>query len=219
MPAPQQMAQAPAQEFCSRSSAAPGAAQTSCSAGHAAPAGTSLSIRITEELSSKSAQANDVFHGTVASDVRVDGLTVIPSGASVVGRVVDAKDATHFSGSSLLSLELTQITAHGQKISLMTEAYSQQGAARGKNTAIKAGGGAVLGTVIGAIAGGGKGAVIGGLAGAGAGTGVNAATRGQQVEIASESIITFNLQSPITLNVTTSPSADDTPSDPSLQVR
>ena len=78
----------------------------------------------------------------------------------------------------------------------------------------------MLGTLIGAIAGGGKGAAIGGLAGAAAGTGVNAATRGQQVSIPSETLINFHLQSPVTLTVTIPPpGADYNEPDPQLQSR
>lgn len=183
------------------------------------PAGTVLPIRITEALDSKTTQSNDVFHGSLAGDVGVQGVIAIPSGAPVIGRVVDAKDAAHFAGSALLSLELTQVSAHGQKLSLVTEAYSQQGAGRGKNTAVKAGGGAVLGAIIGGIAGGGKGAAIGTLAGGAAGTGVNAATRGQQVTIPSETLINFTLQSPVTLTVTTPPAGEEAPGDPQLQTR
>jgi hypothetical protein len=183
------------------------------------PVGTILPIRLTEELSSKTTQPNDVFHGALASDIGIQGVIAIPSGSAVIGRVVDAKDAAHFAGSALLSLELTQVTARAQRVSLVTEAYSQQGAGRGKNTAVKAGGGAVLGTIIGGLAGGGKGAAIGGLAGAAAGTGVNAATRGQQVTIPSESLINFRLQSPVTLAVTIPPSGDEGSGGPQLQSR
>ena len=169
------------------------------------PAGTQLPVRLTEDLSSKTTQTNDVFHGTLASDIGVQGVIAIPSGSSVIGRVVQAKDAAHFAGSALLSLELTEVATRGQKLTVTTDAYSQEGKGRGKNTAVKAGGGAALGAIIGGIAGGGKGAAIGGLAGAAAGTGVNAVTKGEQVEIPSESLINFQLQAPVTMTVTIPP--------------
>lgn len=185
------------------------------------PAGTVVPIRITEELNSKTAQSNDVFHGSLAADLGTQGVIAIPRGAPVEGRIVEARDAAHFKGSSLLSLELTHLDAHGQRITLMTDTFSKQGAGRGKNTAEKTGGGAAFGAIVGALAGGGKGAAIGSLAGAAAGTGVNTATRGQQVDIPSETLINFQLQSPITLTVTTPTpgSENDTPSDPQLQTR
>ncbi|KAA6457296.1 BON domain-containing protein [Acidobacteria bacterium AB60] len=185
------------------------------------PAGTTIPIRITETIDSKTAQANDVFHGSLAGDLGTQGVIAIPHGAEVVGRIVDAREAAHFKGAALLSLELTQLVTRGQKLTLVTDAYTKEAAGRGKNTAEKAGGGAVLGAIIGGLAGGGKGAAIGGLAGAGAGTGINAATHGQQVVIPTETLINFQLQSPITLTVTLGPNggqADDQ-QDPQLQQR
>ncbi len=184
------------------------------------PAGTVVPVRMTEELNSKTAQTNDVFHGSLAADLGIQGVIAVPRGAPVVGRIVEARDAAHFKGSSLLTLELTRLDARGQRITLVTDAYSKEGEARGKNTVEKSAGGAALGAIIGALAGGGKGAAIGGLAGGAAGTGVNAATRGQQVDIPSETLINFSLQSPVTLTVTIPPGAQgDAPSDPQLQTR
>lgn len=186
------------------------------------PAGTIVPVRITETLDSKTAQSNDVFHGSLAGDLGTQGVIAIPHGAPVMGRIVDAREAAHFKGNSLLSIELTELDARGKKITLVTDTYSKEGAGRGKNTAEKTGGGAALGAIIGALAGGGKGAAIGGLAGAGAGAGVNAATRGQQTVIPTETLINFRLQSPITITVTIPPAGNDNssePRDPQLQPR
>jgi outer membrane biosynthesis protein TonB len=166
------------------------------------PEGSIIPVRITEALSSKDAQPNQVFHGSLAGDLIADGMVAVPHGASVTGRVVDAKDAAHFSGSSLLSIELTQISTKNRQIPVVTEAYSKEGQGRGKNTAVKTGGGAALGAIIGALAGGGKGAAIGAAAGGATGAGVNAVTRGQQVQIQPETLINFKLQSPITVTTT-----------------
>ena len=166
------------------------------------PAGSIIPVRITDALSSKDAQPNQVFHGSLAGDLIADGMVAVPHGASITGRVIDAKDAAHFSGSSLLSIELTQINTKNRQIPVVTEAYSKEGQGRGKNTAVKTGGGAAIGAIIGALAGGGKGAAIGAAAGGATGAGVNAVTRGQQVQIQPETLINFKLQSPITVTTT-----------------
>jgi hypothetical protein len=170
------------------------------------PADTTLPIRLADALDTATTQTGQTIHGTLAADIIADDMVAIPRGTPVLGRVVDAKDATHFSGSSLLSIELTQIELKGQSIPVSTSAFSQQGKGRGKNTAVKTGGGAAIGAIIGALAGGGKGAAIGAASGGGLGAGVNAVTRGEQVKIPAETLINFKLQSPI--SVTTSRSAN-----------
>ncbi len=166
------------------------------------PAGTVIPIRMSDALDSATTQPNSVFHGSLAGDLVVDGMVAARQGASVVGRVVTAKDATHFSGASELSIELTRIDTVDQPMAVVTDAYTKQGNGRGKNTAAKTGGGAALGAIVGALAGGGRGAAIGAVAGGGVGAGVNGVTRGQQVQIPSETLVSFHLQSPI--SVTTS---------------
>jgi len=60
-----------------------------------------------------------------------------------------------------------------------------------------------IGAIIGAIAGGGKGAAIGAAAGGGLGGGVQAATKGQQIKLPSETVLNFTLQAPLTVVATT----------------
>ena len=165
-------------------------------------AGTVIPIRMTDTLDSATTQSNSVFHGSLAGDLIVDGMVVAKSGASVVGRVITAKDATHFSGSSELSIELTRIDTVDHPVDVVTDAFSKNGNGRGKNTAVKTGGGAAVGAILGGLLGGGKGAAIGAVTGGGVGAGVNGVTRGQQVQIPTETLVSFHLQSPI--SVTTS---------------
>jgi hypothetical protein len=180
------------------------------------PAGTAIPIRITQTLDSATTQTGDKFTGSVASDIVVDGLVVLPQGAPVTGHVDEAKDAAHFKGSSLLTISLTSISHRGERIECSTEQYSKEGAGRGKNTAEKTGGGAAVGAILGGILGGGKGAAIGATTGGGIGAGVNGVTRGQQVQIPSESVVRFKLADPIIVHVTTGGGPDDSAA-PGLQ--
>jgi len=163
------------------------------------PAGSDIPVRINQTLDSETTQSGTPFSGVVAREVVADGLVVIPVGASVKGTVVDAKDATHFKGSSILSIELTGLRRHGDSLSISTDPYTVEGKGRGANTAEKIGGGAAIGAVLGGIFGGGKGAAIGAGAGAGGGTILQGATRGQQVRIPSETLIRFHLSAPLTI--------------------
>lgn len=186
------------------------------------PAGTVLPVRMTDMLDSGTAQPDQMFHGALASDIGVRGVIALPRGTPVQGRIVDVKEAAHFKGNAMLTVQLTSVSPHGQRVNVETDTFEKDGAGRGKNTAKKAGGGALLGALIGGLAGGGKGAAIGAIAGGGAGAGVNAVTRGQQAVIKSEEVVNFQLSAPVTLTVPLNAPADQgngDVADPQLQPR
>lgn len=161
--------------------------------------GTMLSIRMIDSIDSDRNQIGDRFRATLDTPISVNDQTVLPAGADVEGRVAQLRSAGHFTGQSEIALELTSISVNGRRYNLQTDQYSRQGSSRGKNTAAKVGTGAAVGAIIGAIAGGGKGAAIGATVGAGAGGGVQAATKAQQIHITSEQLLTFKLESPLTV--------------------
>jgi hypothetical protein len=163
------------------------------------PSGTRLSIRLSQELNSETAQAGEVFRGSISSPIVIGDTTVIPTTADVEGRVVDVKSAGKFAGQSDLIIELTQLHMNGKTYSLTTDRWSKAGSSRGKSTATKVGGGAAVGAILGGIFGGGKGAAIGAAAGAGAGTGVSAVGKGQQIILKPETVLDFQLQTPVSV--------------------
>ncbi len=181
------------------------------------PAGSTLPVRITQTLDSATAQPGDTFSGAVATDIIADGMVLIPRGASVNGRVSEVHEAAHFKGSSFLTIELLGVNAHGDRVSVSTQPYSVEGKGRGKNTAVKTGVGAAAGAVLGGIFGGGKGAAIGAAAGGGTGAAINGVTRGEQVQIPSETVVRFVTSN--SLAVRTSTHAGGGQGDPSLQNR
>lgn len=166
------------------------------------PVGTAIPVRITQTLDSATTQTGDKFTGEIATDLIVDGMVVLPQGTPVTGHVDAVQDAAHYKGSSLLTISLSAIDRKGTHIEVSTESYTKQGEGRGKNTAEKVGAGAAVGAILGGILGGGKGAAIGTAAGAGVGAGANTVTRGQQVQIPSESVVRFRLLDPIIVRVT-----------------
>jgi BON domain len=182
------------------------------------PPDTTIPVRITETLDSATTQQGDLFTGTIATDIIIDGIVVIRQGTPVSGRVVAAQEAAHYKGNSLLTIELTSINRRGEKLTVTTDPYSVKGKGRGANTAEKVGGGAAVGAILGGIIGGGKGAAIGAAAGGGAGAGVNTVTRGEQVKITSETLIRFNLTNSLPLKVPTK-ETDSTTTSPDLQPR
>lgn len=168
------------------------------------PAGQPMLVRMIDSVDSSKNHVGDVFHASLETDLNVNGALVAKKGTDVYGRLAEAKEAGHISGSSELQLELTRIVIDGHDYPVVSSDYTLQGKGRGKNTAEKVGGGAALGAIIGAIAGGGKGAAIGAGVGAGAGGAVQVLTRGQQVKVPSETLLEFRLQQPATVSATQS---------------
>jgi hypothetical protein len=164
------------------------------------PAGTVLTIRTGQPLSSKTTQVGTSFTGSVATPISKEGKMVIPAGASVTGTVRDAKKAGRFKGGATLALALDSVTVKGHTYKIQTEFFSQETKGKGKRTAGVIVGGTGVGAAIGGIAGGGKGAAIGALTGAAAGT-VGAALTGgnKNIELPSESALSFRLVSPLTV--------------------
>ncbi len=175
------------------------------------PAGTQLSVRLNDPLDSESNKVGDSFHGSLSTPIVLNGETVIPSGADVVGRVANVQSAGRFAGSSLLTLELTSASVNGKVYNVQTNQWSRQGKGEGKNTATKVGVGTVAGAVLGGLIGGGKGAAIGAAGGAGAGTGVAAAKKGEQIKLAPEAVLNFQIINPLTVTPQSSSNPGRTP--------
>jgi hypothetical protein len=163
------------------------------------PAGQSLLVRMIDGVDSSKNHVGDVFHASLETDLVVNNTIVARKGADVYGRLAEAKEAGHLSGSSELQLELTRLVIDGKDYPIVSSDYSLKGKGRGSDTAKKVGGGAVAGAIIGAIAAGGKGAAIGAGVGSAAGAGVQVFTRGQQVKVPSETLLEFRLQQPATV--------------------
>jgi hypothetical protein len=142
------------------------------------PEGTAVTVRLIDPVDTEKHKEGDTFRASLDSAIVIEEKTVIPKNADVEAKLVSAKSAGHFTGSSAVVLTLTKITVGGKTYDVQTGEFTKQGASRGKRSAVVVGGGAAVGAVIGAIAGGGKGAAIGAAAGAGTGTGVQALTKG-----------------------------------------
>ena len=166
------------------------------------PAGQSLLIRMIDGVDSSKNQVGDVFHASLETDLYINNNLVARKGTDLYGRLAEAKEAGHFSGSAELQLELIRIVIDGHDYPLVSSDYTLKGQGRGSDTAKKVGGGAVFGAIIGAIAGGGRGAAIGAGAGSAAGAGVQVFTRGKQVKVPSETLLEFRLEQPATVSAT-----------------
>jgi hypothetical protein len=156
------------------------------------PTGALLRVRINRTLSSNRTQPGTTFDGVVVNDVVANGLVAIPRGATVLGKVIDAKSSGALTGRGEMSIQLTQVTLGGKTYPLASDVWAHNGADKTVETVNKTAGLGALGAIVGAVAGGGKGAAIGGGVGAAAGLGSSAASGNGQVFIPAESIVTFH---------------------------
>ena len=161
--------------------------------------GTRIKVRTESELSTKSAKTGDTFSATLAEPIMVDDKVIAPRGARVSGLVVESDPGGRVKGVATLSVRLTRLHVGNQAIEIKTGAFARQAKATKKKDAVKVGIGAGIGAAIGAIAGGGQGAAIGAASGGAAGTGVVLATHGDPAVIGAESVLTFRLTAPVTV--------------------
>jgi len=155
-----------------------------------------LTIRTTRVLSTKTMKTGDVFSAILEEPITSDGWVVAAAGARVDGRIVESDQGGRLKGKAALSIELTSLTtSDGDKVEIVTSPVSAEAAANRGKDAAKVGVGAGAGAAVGAIAGGGKGAAVGALIGGGAG----AAMRGEAAELPAESVVSFELRSPVTI--------------------
>ena len=165
------------------------------------PAGTRISVRTIDAIDSEKNHLGDRFEASLQEPVTVDGRVVVPKGASVYGRLEEAKTSGTFTGRSELRLALTEIVVNGQTVTLVSGDYELSGKSRGASTAKRTVGGAAVGTIIGALAGGGKGAAIGAGVGGAAGAGSEIITKGDQVKLPSETLLDFTLQESVSIPI------------------
>ncbi len=161
-------------------------------------AGTTIPVRTNDAIDARDARNGSVYSGVVDADV-FDGNNriAIPRGSDVELMVRDI-------GHHTLALDLDAVVVNGARYSVSSYDVTRtgdkkDGVGANRRTGKFLGGGALFGTLLGAVAGGGKGAAIGALAGGAAGAVGEMTTRGRRVRVPSESVLTFQLQQPLSL--------------------
>lgn len=188
-------------------SGGPGDSQDPSAANLSAPqtlilrAGTLVTVRLTDWLSSDQSRQGDEFDAVLEQPLVADGWVVARSGQSVIGLVTVAQKAGRIRGTSQLGVELNELTlVDGQQLPVQTQLLqSSAGPSRGRD-ALAVGSTTALGAAIGAVVHGGEGAGIGAAAGAAAGIVGILSTRGRPTFISPETLLTFRLEVPVTIS-------------------
>ena len=165
------------------------------------PAGTQLVIRTNENITATPSDVGRTYSAEAARAIEdQSGRILVPKNSPVELTVAKINNPTL--GQEEVSLAIRSINIQGHTYQLATGNVTQKGSdglGANKKTAEYVGGGAVLGTVIGAIAGGGKGAAIGAAVGGAGGAATQVLTKGKEVKVPAESVLTFQLENPVRL--------------------
>ena len=166
------------------------------------PSGTALDVRTTVDIDTATAALDQTFAAIVEHDIRGESNTVtVPAGSRAV-LVVREVSSGGAAGSPDIVLDVQSLTVGGRRYLVSTSNLKEDsgtGIGKNKRTAETVGGGATIGTIIGAIAGGAKGAAIGVLVGAAGGAGVQMINKGKDLRVPAETLLTFRLDKPVSL--------------------
>jgi hypothetical protein len=198
----------PPQNYPAQSNSQPNYAPPPIPAQLTMPAGTYITVRVNQMLSSAKNQPGDTFTASLVQPLVVGGVVVAEPGQTVGGRVITA-EKHHSDRPARLGVALTDLTlVDGQHLPLNTQFVSVQGGTtpRGQEVGTVAATTGV-GAAIGAIAGWGTGAAIGAGAGAAAGLIGVLVTHNHASVLYPEQVLTFKLETPMTISTANSAQA------------
>ena len=160
-------------------------------AGVVVPAGTEMSVRMIDSISGKTAAASQRYRASIDDPVVVGDRVLIPRGADCTVQVVEVE------GGKGLDLKLYDVTIAGKPHATSTDyaTVKAEGTSKTKKAVRRGVGLGAIGAGIGALAGGGSGAAIGAAVGGGVGAVSAAGAKGKQIDLPSESRLTFTLKS------------------------
>jgi hypothetical protein len=165
------------------------------------PAGTSLSVQLPAEISTKTAKVGQRLTGNLTSDIVIDGKVVAKAGAPVQGTITEVISGSNtIGGKPTLGLTFDSLTFEGgdRPISARITQVAKK-SDKGRDTA-KIAGGALAGGVIGHQIDSDQGKVIGAIVGAAAGTAAAKKT-GQEVVLPAGTVVGMTLDSPVTVTM------------------
>lgn len=163
------------------------------------PSGTEIKVRADQAIQAKTEDVGKTYPGSIAEEVRdANGNVIIPRGARAQLEVVRGDSDKG------VALDLRSISYNGQRFTV--DSNTSNGGVGGtgigvnNRTGIFVGGGALAGTLLGALAGGGKGAAIGAVLGGAGGAGAQVLTKGNGINVPAEQVLSFKLAQNAYLN-------------------
>jgi hypothetical protein len=155
------------------------------------PTGTRLVLRTSDAIDSRRHQAGHRFRAQLESAIVIDGITAVPRGAFVHGRIAQASQGGRAVGSSELSIEFTDLMINDQLFEIATEGMQAQTGNEAGRTAGRTARAAAIGGLIGGRSGLRTGAAVG--------VGASLLTSGQSINIPAGTILETRLRVPVTV--------------------
>jgi hypothetical protein len=166
------------------------------------PAGTWITVRVDQPLTTKRNLTGDEFALTLAQPLVANGVVLARRGQTLTGVVTQVQRAGRVKGQSHLGLALRELTlADGRTLPVRTELADFLGGGTAGRDAATVGITSGVGALIGAGAAGGAGAGLGAAAGAGASAIAVLLGRGRDVQIPEESLLRFRLSDPLPVDI------------------
>ncbi len=164
------------------------------------PPRTPISVMIEQTIDSRHTQPGTRFRGVLVRDVVLRyGIIALPRGAYVDGTIIDARPSGHLKGHPQLALQLSNVEVGDTSYVLTSDVWARRGPGKGGATAQTVTGSAAFGAITGGIVGGGPTALLGAALGGLGGAGLSALSPGARLIVPAESVITFNLNAPLTV--------------------
>lgn len=165
------------------------------------PAGTSLSVQLPAEISTKTAKVGQRLTANLTNDVIVDGKVVARAGAPVQGSITEVISGSKtIGGKPTLGLSFDSLTSSGGDRPINARITQVADKSDRAGDTAKIAGGAVAGGVLGHQIDSDKGKVIGAIIGAAAGTAAAKKT-GKEVVLPAGTVVGLTLDSPVTVTM------------------
>ncbi|MBX2859957.1 MAG: hypothetical protein KTR14_01890 [Vampirovibrio sp.] len=181
-----------------------------------APMGSMMMGTFSSSLSSEFARVGDRVSATLGTDLAAGGSIILPAGSQLEGQVMSVQRAGRAGRNGSMDVRFTGARLpNGQQVPLSAKIQTEDGTGlikggTGKGrlgkAAVRTGGGAaagaILGTALGPLSGGsvGRGAIFGTAVGAGSGALYSAFKKGVEAELPAGKPVNIVLDAPLTVN-------------------
>ena len=155
------------------------------------PSGTRLVLRTSDAIDSRRHQAGHRFRAQLESAIVIDGITAVPRGAFVHGRITQASQGGRAVGSSAMAIEFTDLMIDDQLFEIATEGMQSKTGNEAARTAGRTARSAVIGGLIGGRSGARTGAAVG--------VGASILTSGASINVPAGTILETRLRVAVTV--------------------